>query len=232
MTHSRLVASCAHGLALAALTLLLPGRALAGDAFYDLTLDLKISDDARFFLNLTNQHFLAPSQGAVTVVKRCPRPADDFPVVMLLAAASRRPADDVLAMRLRGLAWSDVLFELHVSPQVLFVGMDRDPGPPYGQAWGHWKDHKGQPKKGRFALPDAQVVELAKLQIASSYYRVSPYTIVGERRRGMSVERYTVIKGRPAGAAPARNAGAASSGVRPERGQGHAHGHGQPPKNH
>jgi len=232
MTHSRLVALCARGVAVAALALMVPGRALAGDAFFDLTLGLKIGDDARFFLNLTNQHYAPSSQAAVAVVKRCPRPADDYPVIMLLASASRKPADAILAMRLRGLSWSDILFDLRVSPQVLFLGLDRDPGPPYGNAWGHWRHHKSQPKKGRFALPDAQVADLVKLQIASSYYRVSPYTIVSQRQRGVSVERYAVIKGRPAGAAPAKMSGSPSKGARPERGKGHARGQGQSPQKH
>ena len=239
MTHSRIVATCARGLAAAALFLLLPGRALAGDVFYDATLSLNIGDDSRFFLNLTNQHYTPPPQMAVAVVQRCPRPAQDYPVVLFLASASHRPADAILAMRLRGLGWSDVLVELRLSPQILFAGIDRDPGPPYGNAWGHWKNHKHQSKRGRFVLSDGQVVELVKLQVASSYYRVSPYAIVGERQRGVTVERYAVIKGRPSGAAPAKSTvGSGSKGKRPNRGEGHGRGHGQgqgqgkPPKNH
>lgn len=231
MTHSRLVSRCARGVA-AALLLLLPGSAAAGDVFYDVTLGLRIGDDSRFFLNLTNQHYAPPSQVAVDVVKRCPRPSDDYPVVLLLASASRRPADSILAMRLRGLSWSDVLFELRLSPAILFAGMDRDPGPPYGNAWGHWKQHRSQKQRGRFVLSDAQIVDLVKLQITSSYYRVSPYAIAGERQRGVTVERFAVIKGRPAGAAPAKTSGSPSKGKRPERGQGQPHGQGHAPKNH
>jgi hypothetical protein len=73
-----------------------------------------------------------------------------------------------------------------VPPSVLFVGMDRDPGPPYGHAWGYWKKHPG----GRFAIEDRDFVELTKLQVTSKYYRVSPYTVAAERQRGVSVEQY------------------------------------------
>jgi hypothetical protein len=231
MTHSRLVAPWARRAAAAAVVLFMTGPALAGDVFYDVTLGLRIGDDSRFFLNLTNQHYAPPPDMAVAVVKRCPRPADDYPVILFLSSASRRPADAILAMRLRGLSWTDILIDLRLSPAVLFAGLDRDPGPPYGNAWGHWKHHKRQPKKARFVLSDAQVVDLVKLQVAASYYRVNPYAIVGERQRGVSVERYSVVKGRPAGAAPAKSKGSASKGARPERGQGQPRGQGQSPKN-
>jgi hypothetical protein len=229
MTHARHRAPIARTATAAALILSLFVPALAGDAFYDVTLGLRVGDDARFFLNLTNDRYPAPSQVSVAVVKRCPRPADDFPVIMLLASESRRSPDAVLAMRLRGLTWTDILFELRLSPDVLFVGMDRDPGPPYGNAWGYWKKHGGRPGKRRFTISDAQVVDLAKLRIASSYYRVSPYSIIGQRQRGVSVERYAANKGRPSGAGPAKKG--ASKGPGKDHGKEHGQGQGKPPKN-
>jgi hypothetical protein len=227
MSHAWNRALIARSAAAAALILSISLPALAGDVFYDVTLGLNVGDDSRFFLNLTNDRYPAPQQVSVAVVKRCPRPADDFPVVMLLASESRRSPDAVLAMRLRGMSWTDVLLQLNLSPDVLFVGMDRDPGPPYGNAWGYWKRHGGRPDKRRFALSDAQVVDLAKLQITSSYYRVSPYAIVGQRQRGVSVERYAVSKGRPSGQAPAKKGGAASKGSGSKQGQGQKQGKGQ-----
>lgn len=230
MTQARNRAPIARSTAAATLILSIVVPALAGDLFYDVTLGLNVGDDSRFFLNLTNARYPALHQNSVAVVKRCARPADDFPVVMLLASESRRSPDAVLAMRLRGMSWTDVLLELRLSPDVLFVGMDRDPGPPYGNAWGYWKRHGGRPDKRRFALSDAQVVDLAKLQIASSYYHVSPYAVVGQRQRGVSVERYAVEKGRPSGEAQAKNGGGAAS--KGSRSKGHGHGQGHKPEKH
>ncbi|HYV84422.1 MAG TPA: hypothetical protein VFB49_00775 [Patescibacteria group bacterium] len=220
-------------LAAAAVSILFPPAvASAADLFYNATIGLKVNDDARFFLNLTNEHYAVPEPTAVAVVKRCPRPQDDYPVVMLLARASGRSADAILSMRLHGAPWVDVFARCQVSPDVLFVGMDRDPGPPYGHAWGYWKkhDHGGD---ARAALSDVQITDLAKLQIVSGYYHVSPYTVVAERQRGSTIERYAVVHGRPAGAVAAKQ-GHPGHGPRPERGddghgphdQGHGQGHG------
>jgi hypothetical protein len=209
-------------------TLLLPSAAQAADLFYDATIGLRVSDDARFFLNITNEHYAVPERTAVAVVNRCPRPQDDYPIVMLLARASGRSADAILAMRLHGEPWLDVFTRCQVSPDVLFVGMDRDPGPPYGHAWGYWRKH-GHDGDARTVLSDAQIADLAKLQIVSGYYRVSPYSVIAERQRGSTIERYAVVHGRPSGAVSTKQAHPAGHGQQPERGHeshdGHAPGH-------
>jgi hypothetical protein len=205
--------------------------ARAADLFYSATLDLPVGDDARFFLNLTNRHYAPPQPVAVDIVTRCARPADDFPVVMLLAEASGRDPGTILAMRLEGRSWSAIFVKLNVSHDVLFTGLDHDPGPPYGRAWGHWKNHRGSKKK--FALDDAHVIALAKLQTVSAYYRVSPYRVTTEVRNGKSVERYAVAHGRPGAAAAAHNKKDHPAKGKPHKkqGQGPSHGQGGGPNN-
>ena len=211
--------------AAAVATLLWPAAIPAADTFHDATIALHVGDDGRFFLNLTNEHYAVPERTAVAVVKRCPRPQDDYPVVMLLARLSGRSPDTILSMRLRGAPWVDVFARNQVSPDVLFVGMDRDPGPPYGHAWGYWRKH-GMEGDARAALSDDQIVDLAKLQIVSGSYRVSPYSVIAERQRGSTIERYAVVHGRPAGAVPAKQ-GHHGHGA----GHGHDDGHGHEDQN-
>lgn len=209
----------------AAAALLLAGLAAAAalpasaatDLFYDASLALKISDDARFFLNVTNRYY-GSSQQAVGVLARCGDPADDFPVVMFMAQASGRRADAILAMRAKSIAWSDVMVRLQVPSDRLFAGLDRDPGPPYGHAWGHWKKIRGRGEKpAQIVLDDRTVQDLVRLQIASGALRVNPYTIVSERQQGMTVDRFVVIHSQPSGAVAAKNV----KGARPGKGQGH-----------
>jgi len=210
-------------LLLAALVLVAAPPAQAGDLFYDASLALNVSDDARFFLNVTNRHFAVPETQAVSVLKRCPRPDSDFPVTMLLAQVSGRRADVVIALRQKGLPWSEVMVRLQVPPDRLFAGLDRDPGPPYGRAWGHWKNAQRArgPKVPPATFDDVMVADLTRLQIASAALRVSPYTIIAERQRGVSVERFVVIRSQPSGTV----VGAKWNGAkpRPERGRGHGH---------
>lgn len=182
------------------------GGLARAEVSYDVTVGLNVGDDARIFLNVTNDHFAPPQREATAIVRRCRHPEDDYPVVLFLSHASGVPPGKVLDLRLQGLSWADVMFRLRVGPNILFARLDRDPGPPYGKAWGHYKKHK---KGGRIALSDGDIIGLAKLQIAARHYGVDPRIIVSERGKGVSIEQFTAAKHRGKGkgsqAKPAKN---------------------------
>jgi hypothetical protein len=192
---SRIVSGSARSIAIAFILIVVPLASMsstwAGVSF-DVSAGLPIGDDAKLFLNITNEYYAPSPQVATMVVQRCPRPEDDYPAILFIAQASGRPPAEILDLRLRGDSWSAIMVRERVSPSVLFVGMDRDPGPPYGHAWGYWRKHPG----GRFAIEDRDFVELTKLQVTSKYYRVSPYTVAAERQRGVSVEHYAADRHR------------------------------------
>lgn len=205
----------------AAFLLLTPAPARAGDLVVDAGLAIDISDDARFFLNLSNRHYAPPQPVAVDVLRRCPRPSDDFPVALFLAEAAHRSPTAILEMRLGGRSWGEIMVSLKLTPDVLFIGMDRDPGPPYGRAWGHWKKHRGSKKPYR--LDDSDIVSLVKLQTVSAYYRVSPYRVTTEIQRGQTVEAYAVAHGRQPAAVRAK--GPHGGKVKGNKGKGHGNPH-------
>ena len=180
--------------------------------FYDVTLNRGLGDDARVFLNVTNDYFAPPPAVGMDLVRRCPHPVDDYPVVLLMARASHRPPEEILRLRLDYYSWSDIMYRLRIAPSVLFVGLDRDPGPPYGKAWGYWRKHLHE--EG-YRYRDRDVVELAKLQVAAGYHHQSPYPIAAERGRGVTVEQYVYE----------RNRGKYSREKGPK---GHAKGHDKP----
>lgn len=210
----RIAALVAVALALAAL----PTHAAVS---YDVSVGLPIGDDAKLFLNVTNEYYAPPQEIAMAVVRRCPRPEDDYPTVLFLARQSGRPPAEILDLRLRGESWADIMFGLRVQPSVLFVGVDRDPGPPYGRAWGYWRKHP----RGRMVIDDREFVEYAKLQVAAGYYRVRPAAIITERRRGVTVERY--VSNRHRG-----NGRGGEKGGRRERDDEREHGQGRGHKDH
>jgi hypothetical protein len=179
-----------------------PAPASAADLFVDAGLSIELSDNARFFLNLSNRHYAPPQPVAVDVLKRCTQPADDFPVVLFIAEAAHQSPAAVLDLRLRGRSWGEIMASFNVTPDLLFTGMDRDPGPPYGRAWGYWRKHRAS--KSPWRLDDPDIVGLAKLQTVSAYYRVSPYRVSAEVQRGITVEAYAVAHGQPPVALPAK----------------------------
>ncbi len=196
---------------------IIPARA---GAFFDVTLGLGLKDDARIFLNVTNDYFAPAPAVGMELVTRCPAPVEDYPVILMLARASRRSPDEILRLRLDYLSWSDIMFRLNVSPGILFAGMERDPGPPYGKAWGYWRKH---PRGERYEIRDRDVVELAKLQVAAGYHHVSPYSIITERNKGVTVEQFVAEKNR--GRYPSHGRGHDKPKGPKDKEHGHPHDH-------
>ncbi len=214
----------AAGAVLSVLAVAMPIAIAPAEAgvFYDATIRLNLGDDDRIFVNVANDYFAPPPAVAATVVERCPSPVDDYPVIMLLARASRRPPEEILRLRLDYLPWSDIMVRLNVSPGILFAGLDRDPGPPYGKAWGHWRQ---RPRGETFDIRDRDVVELAKLQVAAGYHHVSPYTVIAQRQNGVKIERYVADKNRGRYARQDRAARGESQGDDRGKGKGHSKKH-------
>lgn len=176
-------------LLVAAAVLGLAGSSARAEVAFDVALGMNVNEDTRIFLNVTNQTW-RPAVPA-TVLQRCPDPEDDFPVIAFLAYHSHRSPTFILNLRREGYTWSDIFFQVNVSPSVLFVAMDRDPGPPYGKAWGYWKKHYRPGTRVRYRLADRDVVGLVKVQTAARHFGASPFSVVEAQRGGRRPESFT-----------------------------------------
>ncbi len=188
-------------LLVAAAVLGLAGSPSRGAVAFDVALGMDVNEDTRIFLNVTNQTW-RPAVPA-TVLQRCPDPEDDFPVIAFLAYHSHRSPTFILNLRREGYTWSDIFFQVNVSPSVLFVAMDRDPGPPYGKAWGYWKKHDRPGTRIRYRFADRDVVGLVKVQTAARHFGTSPFSVVeaqrgGRRPEAFMAQRWKEKNGRPA----------------------------------
>ena len=174
----------------APLMLLIAGGTARASVGYDIAVGMNVNEDTRIFLNVTNQVW-RPAPAAF--IHECRYPADDFPVVSFLAHHSHRPPSFILHLRSEGYPWYEIFYRLHVDPGVLFVGIDRDPGPPYGNAWGYWKKHSHHGRYQRVRFSDRDIVGLVKVQTASRHFGASPYDFMNDRRQGRRVE-YTTAE--------------------------------------
>ena len=207
----------------AVLTLLLPATPAQAGTSYDFLFNMShVSNDNQYFLNLMVDHYGYDRAALDPVLPRVRSIDNDLPVVMFLAHETDRPVDFIVDLRARGLSWSVVFTRLNVSPSVLFEGIDKDPGPPYGKAWGYWKKHP----KG-YQYTDNDIAGLVKVQAGTRYARASAWDLAHERGRGRTVA--VVVgdkKGRPwktQGEKEARNGNAQGD----EHGHGKGHGSGQ-----
>ncbi len=214
--------SLAAAIALATLLPVTPAQ--AGTSFDFLFNVGNVSNDNQYFLNLMVGHYGYDRQVLEPVLPRVRSVDNDLPVVLFLAHESGRPVDFIVDLRARGLSWSVVFTRLNVSPSVLFTGIDRDPGPPYGKAWGYWKKH---PKS--LAYSDNDIVGLVKVQAGTRYARATAWDLAHERGRGRPVAAVVADKkGRPWQGKPAKGAKSHDGNQRGDHGNGQGDQHGNP----
>ncbi|MFQ5877127.1 MAG: hypothetical protein ACE5JH_05480 [Acidobacteriota bacterium] len=167
----------------------------------------RVSNDEQYFLNLTVSSYGYDRAVIEPILPRLRAVEEDLPVALFLARKSGRSVDFVVGLRARGMSWSAIFGHVGVPFDVLFLGIDRDPGPPYGKAWGHWR------KKGRRArLSDAAIVGLVQVQIGSRWAGLSTLEMARARGKGKRVSTLVADrKGRPhkgRAVAPAAKGGA------------------------
>jgi hypothetical protein len=179
-----------------------------------------VSDDNQYFLNFTVSNSGYSRAVLEPVLPRLRYVEADLPVVLFLARHSGRPVEFIVDLRSGGLSWSVVMGRLNLAPSILFVGIDRDPGPPYGKAWGYWRKN---PKGVRFS--DTDVVGLVQVQTAARHAGLSAFELARGRGQGRTVSAAVADKkGRPWKGKPAH------AGAGPAQGKPKGQGHGKPPK--
>lgn len=108
----------------------------------------------------------------------------DFVVALHLARLSGIELDIIVGWRQEGASWWEITHRCHLGPEVYYVELEGDPGPPYGRAWGHWKKN---PKKV-LVLQDDEIRAFTVLKAMSEYTGQSPTQIVVQRKEGRSPE--------------------------------------------
>ena len=210
-----------------------PAAAGSFDFLFDMA---KVGNDEQYFLHLGYSSYDIPRPVFEPALPLFRPGGDDLAVAMYLAPHCGSSFQMMADLRHAGYSWSFVFGRCGVAVDVLFVGMDRDPGPPYGKAWGYWKKH------GRSArLYDADIVQLARLQVGHRVSGVPLYDLAAGSARGRSVYEYVGdAKGRPwKGGKPGKGSAAAASAGGPpgqgggppghsgDKGQGKGKGHGK-----
>lgn len=123
------------------------------------------------------------TQKEVVAVREKSIPDEDLPVVFCLAKAAGTAPSTIVKLRLGGLPWMDITLRLGLTAGVYYVAFDRDPGPPYGKAWGHFKNHP-RDGWGQIRLADVDIINLANLKFVSEYYSCSPTEVIKMRKTG------------------------------------------------
>ena len=127
------------------------------------------------------EHYHVPE--ATVIVVRKDLPDDDLPVVFFIAERAHVAPESVVALRARGMSWMDVSLHYKLTAEVFHVHFVRDPGPPYGVAYGYYKNRK-QSEWGAIRLADADVVHLVNVKFLAERHGCTPDEVVSFHAQG------------------------------------------------
>lgn len=156
-----------------------------GTALADTRADVGFSltnGNLRSFHLAIGEYYRIPER-EVIIIRERRIPEYEIPVVLFIAERARVAPAAIIDLRLAGRSWLDISLRYGIGPEVYYVPVERDHGPPYGKAYGHYK-HKHKWKEVR--LDDDDVVNLVNLRFLSERYRYEPEHIVRMRSEGHS----------------------------------------------
>lgn len=186
-----------------------------------------------YFLSIGN-YFSVP-QREVREIRKRRIPDEEVPVVFFLAREARVEPETIVSLRLKGKSWQAIVSMFGLGPEIFYVPVDRDldVGPPYGHAYGYYRNRPRRDWR-RMRLGDDEIVNLVNLKFMSEQYRFPSETIMRERRQNkrfdeigddLDRQRYEGY-GHGEGGQGAPGHEGNDDDDNPSQGHGHGYGHG------
>jgi hypothetical protein len=168
-------------LAASALLGFLIGPPAGAETRVDVGATIADGDLKAFYLGV-GEYFRVPYHDVVVVEQRR-LPPPEVPVAFFIAQHAHVSPSLVVDLRLGGRSWLDVSLHFGIGPEVFYVPVAVVPGPPYGRAYGYYKN---KPRKDwrTIVLADDDVVNLVNLRFVSEHYGVGPDVVIGRRSKG------------------------------------------------
>lgn len=138
----------------------------------------------RDFYIAVGQYYHVPEK-EVLIVRERSIPDDDLPVVFFLAQRARVAPQAVIDLRISGKSWMDITLHYGLSPEIYYVKVGEVSGPPYGKAFGYFKN-KPRKQWKEIRLGDDDIVNLVDLRFVSGHYGYAPDKVISMRSKGAS----------------------------------------------
>jgi hypothetical protein len=145
-----------------------------------------VGNDGNLFFSISSRYFDRQPQVVQDWGHQFPNP-DDLAVFLHICSQSRLAPQVVYSYRRQGMSWYDVGVRAGLPVSVWYVPVERDPGPPYGKAYGYWHKHERDPHYN-VRLSDRQARDLVAVRMAHEYYGVTPEVAMDWRRNGSNVQ--------------------------------------------
>jgi len=150
---------------------------------------VQLGDDTEVYLAVSSQYY-DQDESSVRRWDRQYKDSDDLAVALFISRHAHKSPEHVYGMRAKGLSWWEISMRLGVPTEAWFVPVKKDPGPPYGKAYGHWKKN-GKKSPGKMNLSDADAQNLVAVRMLHEYYGVSVEVAMDWRSSGRDLKNIT-----------------------------------------
>ncbi|MGE5027413.1 MAG: hypothetical protein ACM3JK_02970 [Betaproteobacteria bacterium] len=143
-----------------------------------------VNGDLRGFYLSLGEYYRVPER-EVMVIRDRHIPDYDIPVVLFIAQRAHVAPGVVVDLRLAGRSWMDISLHFGLGPDIYYVPARRVYGPPYGNAYGYYKNKKRKDWH-TIRLADDDVVNLVNLRFISERFGHPPEEVMRMRSSGRS----------------------------------------------
>jgi hypothetical protein len=151
----------------------------------DVDVGVSIGDDGiKSFYLAIGDHYKVP-ENEIIVVRKKNIPDDELPIVFFLARKAGVSPEVIIKLRLGGRSWWDITVHFGLNASIYYVPLKSDPGPPYGKAYGHFKNKKKN-EWNTIVLTDIDIINFVNLRFISEHYGYSADEVIKMRAKGNS----------------------------------------------
>lgn len=150
---------------------------------------VQLGDDTDVYLAVSSQYY-DQDERDVQKWDRQYKDSDDLAVALFLSRHGHKSPDQVYTLRASGLSWWEIGVRFGVPAETWFVPVKKDPGPPYGNAYGHWKKN-GKKSPAKMHLSDSDAQNLVAVRMLHEYYGVSVEVAMEWRSSGRDLKKIT-----------------------------------------
>jgi hypothetical protein len=148
--------------------------------------NVPVGDDGNLFVSISSRYFDREPRFVEDWQRRYYPDPDDLAVALFLSRHCDQDPEFIFNLRKKGVGWFEISNRCRVPVDAFFVTVRRDPGPPYGKAYGHWKKHK-RDRNYVVVLSDDDVRHLVGARMIHEYYGVPYETAMKWRARDRDV---------------------------------------------
>lgn len=167
--------------------------------YADLDIGLKIDEDGiKSFHLAIGEHYNVPEK-EVVVIKKKHLTDEELPVIFFLARHAKVRPEVIVQLRLDGKSWLSISHHFGLGIDIFYVPLTKVSGPPYGKAYGHFKN-KPHNKWKYIQLSDIDIINFVNLRFVSDHYGWSPDEVMEMRSSGKTfIEINHAVKEKKAG---------------------------------